>query len=802
MNFLTDVRYAARALRGSAGFTAAAVATMAVGIGATAAMFSIVYATLLEPLPFPDSGRLVAVGSVRLDSPGNLRGASLEELRDWQQQSRTIQSFGAWRDWGMSRHDGHDGESVYGIVATPGLFEVLAVMPQLGRVFRPDEDRPGHNTVVLLTDRYWRDRFGADPGILGRTLVLERGPRATYTVVGVLPPEFEALPSFEDVQVVAPSSIDPDAGHGRALRNRRVFARLRQGASIQAARDEMDVIAARLANEYPESNADWGIALRSLIDQEVGAMGGALRGLFAAVGFLLLIACVNIAALQLARALSRRREFAIRQAVGGRRVHLTRAMVMEGLLIAVVGGLAGLLLASWLIDTMLAAGPSLPRARAVEVNVVVLAFSFAVCVASGLAVALPASALATRLDVVRGLKEESGHGATARVRAWRAGFVAMQVGMTLLLLTGAVLASQTFVRLLRLQPGFNPEHVAAIPLMVPIDRKGDEVKRLYSDAVGVLRATPGVTAASAVSAGPLFGGSESLDLHVEPRRTGARAVPARYFNVAPGYFRTLGAPIVRGRDIDEHIDRPGSSAVAIVNETFARRYLPGREPVGARLRLAESGEVVTVVGIAGDLSQDFRPRAEVEPELYFPYSQFPRWATYIVVRVENTLASLPLVAERVQAIDPGLRVGTPLRLEDRIARSARAPRFTLILLSAFSALALLLSAVGVYGLVSYSVAQRTREIGLRVSLGASRLDIVRLLTGTALVAVVAGCLGGAAATLALRRVVASVLPHVEPLGLAAVLSAGVLLALVGALASWLPVRRALQLDPAAALRES
>ncbi len=798
-SFVGDLRHAARALRASGGFTVAAVSTMAIAVGATTAMFSIVNAVLIRPLPFSEPDRLLAIGGVREDAPARLRGTSINELRDWREQSRAVEAFGAWRDWSMSRHDGSEGESVYGVIVTPDLFRVLPLQPELGRLFHPDDDRPGNNSIIMLTDAFWRERFGADRGVIGKTMVLERGPKATYSIVGVLPPAFNELPAFEEVQVVALSSIDPDAGTGREIRNRQVFARLRPGASLDEVRTEMSVIASRLARKYPETNAKWNIAVRPLLEQQVGSLGSALRSLFAAVGFLLLIACANIAALQLARALARRREFSIRQAIGGRRVHLARALVAESLLVAILGGAAGLVLAAWLIDGMLAAAPAIPRASDVSLSVPVVLFALAICTAAGLIVALPSSLLTTRLDVVRGLKEESGHAPNVRAQSWRLGFVGAQVAMALVLLTGAVLAAQTFAGVIALGPGFDSAGLGMLSVFNPIDREGGHVVSAYERAIAEARAIPGVRAASAVSAGPLFGGSESMDLRVPGASTSDPPQPARFFNVAPDYFRTLGAPLRRGRDFGKD-DRDGAPAVAIVNETFARRYLTGRDPIGARVARARGGDALTIVGVVGDVMQDFRARTPVEPEIYFPYAQATRWATYVVVRADDIEKAMPAVRARIRGMDPELRLGVPMFMTQRIARSARAPRFTMLLLGTFAAVALLLSAVGVYGLVSYSVANRTREIGVRVSLGAQGRDIVRLLARGGLTALLVGCAAGAAGTFLLYRLLGTALPDMDPLRPAAVLLACAGLIAVGALACYVPARRALRIDPVTALR--
>jgi predicted permease len=799
--FLRDLRYGARALRANAGFTLAAAATIAVAIGATAAMFSIIQPVLLQPLPFAQPDRLVAIETFRSDAPDRLRGASLQELRDWKEQNRTIAALAGWRDWGMSRHDGTPGESVYAAIVTPDIFKVLPAQPQLGRLFSDEDDVAGKNQIVLLSDGYWRSRFGADPHIVGRTLVLERGPKATYTIAGVLPAAFNELPSFEEVQVFALSSIDPDAGRSRALRNRRVFARLGDDTSIAQAREDMKRIGRQLAGQYPDSNGAWDVTVRPLIQVEVGPIGDALRALFAAVGFVLVIACTNVAALQLARALSRRHEFAIRQAIGGRRVDLARALIAEGLLVAVLGGTAGIVLASWLVEGFLASGPAIPRASLVTMNLPVLTFVICVSVAAGILVALPASILTTRNDLSRGLREDTGRMPSVRARRWQFTFVAVQLALALMLLTGAVLSVRTFAALVSVRPGFKPEGLTMISIIAPGEMRAEQVAALYGRAVDEVRGVPGVQAAAAASAGPFFGGVEMIDVRPDGHSTSDPADPARYFNITPGFFKTMGVPLRSGREFTVE-DRRGSPMVAVVNEAFARRVLKGREAIGARVTLGGGGGVVTIVGVVGDVVQDLRSRTPSSPEIYYPYSQQTRWAAYVIVRSDNLAITLPAVGNRLRASDPSLRVGSPIVMAESMARAARGPRFTMLLLGGFALVALLLSAIGVYGLVSYATAQRTREIGLRLSLGAGRGDILALLARSGILATVFGSAAGIAGTIAINRLLASALPLMEPLGLTSVLLSWAVLVSAGIVACYIPARRALRIDPSAALRST
>jgi putative ABC transport system permease protein len=778
---------------------------MAIGIGATAGIFSIFETVLLRPLPFEAADRLVAVGSVRLEEPGELRTVSLEELRDWQRQSESVATFSAWRDWGMSRHVGGEREGVFAAIVTPELFQVLPVRPVLGRLFEPADDRPGLNNVVLLSHDYWHERFGGDPGVIGKTLVLERGPVADYTVIGVLPPEINELTSFEAVRLFALSSIDPDANAGRDTRNRRVFARLSPDVSIEDARSEMVVIAERLARQYPDTNDGWSAAVTPLVDDQVGPIGGTLRAFLGAVGFVLLIACANVAALQLARGLARRREYSIRTALGGTRLTIVRALVVESALLSVAGGAAGLVAARWLVDLVLAAGPVIPRAGGLRFDFAVFAFALAVCAAAAVILALPASLLSTRLDLVRTLKEESGQVVNAPALRARMAFVAVQVALAVMLLSGAVVAGRTLVRHLTVHPGFNPAGLAVVQVFSPLDKykKGGQVSALYDRLLGEIRAIPGVRSASAVSAAPLSGeGAEPFEFTIEgsPQSAGNH-LTANQFNVAPAYFRTIRTPLLGGRDFTA-TDTESSSPVAIVNETFVKRFMGSGDPLGARVRLTHSNEIVSVIGVAGDLLHNLRPRAVAEPEVYFPYSQRPRWAAFMVVRADDAGAAMGVVRHRIRQMDADMRIGTPLLVSERIARSARGPRFVLMLFGLFAGVAVLLSAIGVYGLVSYAFAQRVREIGVRISLGATPRDIFRLVVTSGFAAVFTGSVIGLLGTVAAARLLGSALPQLEPMRLWAAVVACALLVSIGGVACYIPARRALRIDPVDALRSA
>jgi putative ABC transport system permease protein len=803
--WLRDLRYAARALRANGAFTVAALATMTVAIAATTSVFSIMNAVLLQPLPIAGAARVVAIGTATKDAPAAMMTTSLEEIEEWRRQSSTVAAFGAWRDWGMLRYDGTRRANVYGIVATPALFDVLAMRPVLGRGFTPADDERGAAGVALLGYRYWQQEFGGDPDVLGKTLDLERGPRALYTIVGVLPPSFNEMPSFDRVLVVLPSGADPDARSGWTRRNRFVFGRLRDGVSIAAARVELEGIADRLAKAYPATNSGRLVRVIPAIDYEVGAMADTIRAFFAAVGLVLLIAAANVAGLQLARAVSRRREFSIRRALGSTRGALVRALVCETALLSLVAGIAGLMLSGWLVELVLTRGPALPRAASVPFDGRVFAFTLALCVASSLILALPAALLSTRVPVAQVLKEQATQVPGAALRA-RTMFVGAQAALALMLLVGAASAASALVHQLSVRPGFDPDGLAWMTLRPPMARypKATAVAALYDRAIEAARAVPGVAAASAVSATPLSGaGPEPEEFTVDGMQSTTPARPAaNTFNVAAGYFRTLGASLIRGRDFEPG-DGPAAPQVAVVNDTFVRRYLADRDPLKTTLRIGSGAEAVHIVGVVPDLLQEITPRAAAQPEIYFPYSQRARWATYLVLRAERHPATaIAAVRERIAAVDPEVRTGTPVMMTDRVQQSARGPKFVTLLLGAFAAIAVLLSATGIAGLVLYTTAQRSREIAVRVSLGATPPDVVRLVGKGAFLAVTAGSAVGVAGAMALSRVLASTLRDLDPVGPGLALAAALLFVAVGALASYLPARRAALTDPAAVMRSA
>jgi len=795
-----DLRYSLRALSRHLGFTLIVILILGLGIGASTAIFSFVNGVLLRPLPFPEPDRLVVLRETNPQKGQSPTVASPRNLEDWERQSQTIEQFGAWRDWGFTLSTPEGPEGVRGGIASPSLFKLLEVKTVLGRTFLPEENQPGRDHVVLLSHGYWQRRLGGEQKIIGQALTL-RNER--YTVVGVLPPDLELL-ALGQAQIWAPLSLDPDQMKGRHLRNRQVYARLKSGATRTQAQAEMNSIAGALAEQYPKENAGWGVSIISLHEDEVGSVRSTLLMFLGAVGLVLLIACANVANLMLARATARRKEFAIRTALGAGRFRLARMIVTESLVLAVLGGVVGVVLALWLVDLFVAISPgNIPRAGEVKVDGSVLGFTFLVTMLTGVLFGLVPGLYSSRIDLVRELKDEQRGVLGGLGFHLRGLLVISQVSLAMVLLIGAGLLSQTFLRLTTLQPGFNPENLLTVQVYPPIAKypEDHQVAALYQQITEDLRSIPGVVSVGATSSSSQFGGYEPIEFLAEGQAapSSGQLPQARYFDVGPNYFRTIEVPLLKGR---EFTDRDNASAprVAMINETLARLYFPNSDPVGKRLTLTRSQQTLEVVGVVGDM-QRFGLGATVEPEIYWPYLQNPRWAIYFAIRASSDAASLvPSVRRRISGVDKDVLVSNMRTVDQLVSQSLRRPRFNMLLLGIFAAAALLLAAAGIYGVMSYTVTQNTREIGIRMALGAQASDVLKLIVGQGLTLALIGVAIGVVAALALTRLISNLLYGVsatDPMTFAAI---SLLLLGVASLASYLPARRAMKVDPMVALR--
>ena len=775
-------------------FTVVGILTVALGVGVTTAVFAVVDTVLLRPFPFSSAERIVSIAETN-SAKGAMGAVSPRDVEDWSRASRTIEHFGPWRDWHFIMRSSGEVVRAVSAIADPELFAVFGATAVAGRVLEPADNQPGRDHVVMLTNGFWRRQFGADRLIIGRTIDLDHEP---YTVVGILSESF-SLPSFDRYDIWAPVSVDPDRNRGRFLRNRRVFARLAPGVSIGQARAELDTLARQLASQYPDTNAGWGVSVVPLVEAEVGDVRPALLVMLAAVALVLLIACANLAGLLLARTAERRGELAVRAALGASSWRLAGMLLIESLSVTTVGAFAGVLFSLWLLELFQAMGPKLPRIDGLSLDWRIVLFTIAAATVTGAAAAVSPALGARHVNLVDALRG-AGRDASRNLRSVRARFVAIELALALMLLVGAGLLIRSFAGLVSLDAGFRTDHVLTLSVYPGLERypKPAQVTAVYERIRNELSTIPGVIDVSATSAGPLFGGREPVELK-PPAQGDAAVSTARFFNVLPGYFNAMGIPLVDGRDFNGR-DAAGSRPVAIINETLARRYWTGRSAVGGRLTPVRGGDDVKVVGVIADAMKELPPRAS-EPEIYWPYLQQPRWAAFFVVHTRLPDAEvIPAIRERLSRIDPEIVMGTPRSIEDLLAGQVKQPRFQALLLSLFAFIAVMLAAIGVYGLTAYSVEQRVHEIGVRLSLGARPDDISRLLVGQIGRATAVGAVAGLLGAVLLSRFLRTLLFGVAPTDPVTLVVACLMLVALSLLAAWIPARRASHMDPLAALR--
>jgi putative ABC transport system permease protein len=797
---LRDIRIGIRSLLKRPAFAVIAVLTLALGLGANTAIFSFVNALLLRPLPFAAPDRLVVLSEVNPEKRRDLPTASPRNIEDWQKQSQTIEQFGAWRDWHFRVSTTSGPLVASSAIASPELFQVLGIKPLRGRLPLPEENQVGRDHVVVITNSFWQTQFAGSENVVGQTLLLDKEP---FIILGILPPNFEAL-NLGSFEIWAPLSVDPDQTLGRHAKNRRVYARVKEGVSLDAVQSEMRAIASRLAQEYTAENGGWTIKVNSLQREEVGDLRASVLLFFGAVGMVLLIACINVSNLFLARAMGRRKEFAIRVALGAARFQVARQLLIESVLVSLIGGAAGLILAIWLMDLFIAISPTaLSHAQDIKIDGTVLGFTFLLAVVTGILFGLIPGLQSSTVNLVSELKDAPSTSRSMRALRLRSLLVISQVALAVTLLIGAGLLGQTFLRLLKHDPGFTTENLVAASVFPPMDKykTRQQVVSLYEQIAADTKAMPGVESVGFVSAGPQFGGFETTDVLPEGEAAaGAGDYPqAVYFNASPNYFATLGVPLLRGRDFSS-ADNPAAPQVAIINQTMAQRFWPNQSAIGKRLTLVRQQSAVEIVGIVGDIER-YGLDENVQPEIYFPYSQQARWATYFVVR-SNTAAGTfrEIFQSRLANIDSEIRLSRTSSMDNLIASSLKRPRFNLVLVAIFATTALLLAAVGIYGVMSYLVEQQTREIGIRSALGAKRSHILRLVIGHGVGMAFIGIVLGLVASFGFTRFLASLLYSVRPVDPITFIGTSILLLIVSALACYIPARRATKVDPLEALR--
>ena len=807
---LKDARYALRTLTKAPAFTLVAVFALALGIGANTAIFSVVNAVLLRPLPYPEPEKLVKIWMrfTGIGIPDDRNWVSPPELHDLREFSRAFAGIAAVGGASFNITGTGAPERVEGVAVSAELFRILGVQPLAGRVFLPEEEQPGRDNVVLLGYGLWKRRFGGDVSIAGRTISLNG---QSYTVAGVLPAGFQYP---EDVEIWKPLAFTPDqlGPNFRGNHGLQVLARIQPGLSYEQALADMKSVSRRIIEQnrnYPYERFNFTVLLSPLLEETVGDIRTALWVLMGAVGFVLLIACANIANLLLARATARQREMAIRAALGAGRWRIIRQLLTESILLGLAGGAAGLLAGKWGLNALTAlAVSSFPRVAGATLDARVLVFTVFVSVATGVLFGL-APAWESARSVRHESLKEGGRGASAGMlsQRLRRALVVAEVALSLTLLVGAGLLLRSFLKLLDVEAGFHAGGVLTARLGLPQAKYPDraQVRSFYQELVQRAAHIPGVDAAGAINALPLSGGGGSGTTTID-----SNALPpdqltpeADWRVVTPGYFQTMGIQLLAGRYIDER-DTDTSQPVAVIDETMANIYWPNQDAIGRRLKLGGRQSTrpwMTVIGVVRHVRhRTLEARSRVT--LYMAHAQNPSSAMSLAVHTTGDPRGLAATLQKqVLAIDPDQPVYSVKTMQELMADSVARRRLSMTLLAIFAGAAMLLAAIGIYGVMSYSVGQRAHEMGIRMALGAGRLDLVRLVLGQSLLLTGAGIVLGAAGALALTRLMASLLFDVRAADPPTFLLVAAGLALVALLASYLPARRATQVDPVDALRQ-
>ncbi|HKW62315.1 MAG TPA: ABC transporter permease [Candidatus Acidoferrum sp.] len=802
-----NLRYAFRGLKKNPGFAAVAILTLALGIGANTAMFSIINAVLLRPLPYHDPQNLVLLSESWPQFPR--LSLSYLNYKDWRDQSRSFESVGAVRNFVVTMTGIEEAERIPAQNVTASLFDLLGVRPELGRPFDATEDKAGAPPVVLISHSLWQRRFSSSQSVLGKAITLDN---QSYSIIGVMPPGFEVLQQAADVilpfEPWASTLPDDRSWHPGIL----PIARLKAGVSVEQARSDIAIIAARLAKEYPEYDSKVTSLVDRMQDQIVQNARPVLLILVAAVGAVLLIACVNVANILLVRATGRRREMAVRAALGARRSDIIGQLLTESVLLSLLGGTVGLFLASSALPVLLRlAGNTLPRSNGVSVDVYVLGVTAFIALLAGIVFGLAPAFQAWRVDL-REMLGEAGRGGPSRsVLRTREALVVSEIALAMVLLAGAGLLLRSFERLSRVSPGFSADHILLADIVrSPSAYRDPNVRLSFFDRLFEQASTlPGVRSAGGVSFLPVTGTGSALHFNIQGRapRSPQEYTISNYRVVSAGYFKTLGVKLLAGRWLEER-DREQAPDVVLINSSFARTYFPNQSPLGQHIQLGaipdSSIPWMEVVGVVGDVKQSLA--TESATEMYVPYRQadkvLPVFAMSLVVRtVGDPLIQAGAIRAIAHELDPNQPVTGIRTMEQNISQSMSEPRFRTILLVVFASIALALAAIGIFGVMAYSVVQRTRELGVRISLGASRGLIFQLVLRRGLLLTALGLVVGLAATFVLTRYLSSLLfniPSYDPLTLSCV-TAGLLI--VSLVACYLPARRATLVDPIVALRQ-
>jgi predicted permease len=805
-HLLQDLRYGARMLLKRPSFTVVALLTLAFGIGANTAIFTVVNAALLRPLPFREPDRLVHLWESTPQNQFGEREASYPDYLDWKAGTQAFEGLAGYSRRSFALTGRETPDRFEGAAVTDGFFQVLGVAPVLGRSFQPGEDKAGGARLVILSYGLWQRRFGGDPNILGQSLVLDAN---NYTVVGVLPQSFQFAPAGA-AELWVP--LNPSQGQmSRRFQHwLNIVGRLKPGVTMSQARAEMAVVAASIAQQYPDSHTGTGIRLVALHEQITGKVRPILLILLGAVGFVLLIACANVANLMLARASARQKEIAIRTAMGASRWRLIRQLLTESVLLALLGGGIGLLLAQWGVDLLIAAIPqsqlsSMPYLQGLGLDARVLLFALAVSLLTGIVFGLAPAFQSSKLNLLESLKEGGRTSGIHLRQGLRNSLVVAEIAIALVLLVGAGLMMKSLFRLLAVDPGFKPDHLLTMHVSLPAVKYPEDgnVLAFHQQLLERIENLPGVTGVGSVSVLPLLGGDTTrLVVEGRPVPPPGEELEANYRDVSNSYFRTMGVPLIRGREFTD-LDKQGAPEVVIINQTMANRLFPGQDPIGQRLAFANNQvKGLEIVGVVGD-EKVTRLDSATTPVIYVSFLQDPTRTLNLVVRTTFDPEAVSVAARgAIQSLDADLAVFGVSTMERLINNSPSTflRRYPAFLIGVFAGVALLLAMVGIYGVISYTVTQRTHEIGVRMALGAQRSDIFKMILGQGLMLTLAGVGCGLLAALVLTRFLSSMLFGVtatDPLTYAAV---SLPLVLIAMLASYIPARRATKVDPMVALR--
>ena len=814
-----DVLYGARMLWQKRSYSAIAVLTLALGIGANTAIFSVVNTVLLKPLPFDAPDRITALGQQTTQTRAALTQFSFRNFDDLRQQSRSFERLAAYYNLNLTLTGNREAQLLRGTVATADLFPLLGVSPILGRTFLPEEEAAGGGPggrPAILSWQAWQEQFGGDTGVIGRAIELDD---SRFTIVGVMPAGFRFPIQPQPTEVWISTALDNERPKepgaimlARGYRGWRAIGRLKPGVTIEQAQSEAGVIAAGLAAQFPEENKDMGIGVRPLHESIVGNLRPTLLLLLGAVAFVLLIACVNVANLLLERGISRQREIKVRLAIGASSARIMRQLLTESVLLAGLGGITGMLLAYWGTDLIVALSPdSLARVAETELDMRVLGFTALVSMTTGIIFGLAPALLTANTNLAESLKE-GRRGATASVQTNRMRnlLVVAEVAIALVLLIGAGLLINSFVRLQQVAPGFNPTQTLAFNVAPSASRTStpQQIGEFYRELTAQIKGLPGVVNASTVFQLPLAGGSATTSITIAGRTVDPTDRPVVIHTAGPEYFKTMGIPIAKGRDFTERDDLSGPP-VLIVNEALARQYFPNEDSIGKRVapgfstmpvRDDESG-MREIIGVVADVKHQTLQGA-TPPEIYFAQSQMPMPAMTVVVRAAGDPRALQReVRGVVQSLDRNAPVYTVRTVEEILDRSVATPRFNTLLIGLFAVVALILTMVGLYGVMSCAVSENTQQIGIRMALGAQRRDVLRVILGQGMRLTSVGIAIGLGAALGLTRLMSSLLFGIGSTDPWTFTGVAVLLLGVAAAACYLPARRAMNVDPMVALRQ-